>query len=102
MTAPTKPTFYIVDAAEPVFVSWMRDIVSFGMLAATTWFVNAVVPSSGWINFIIALTWFLWMLGRSMRHRQEKTAAQMREWLDEHYPHADESTRPEPTGAAAA
>jgi len=80
------PTLYVVDAAEPVWLSWVRDTVSFGWLTGAALALNIAIPPSGWLNFILAFVWLTWMLGRSRRHLKQMTADQARAWLDERYP----------------
>lgn len=81
-----KETIYVIRGDEPVFVSWMRDSVSFGGLMLTAWFLNTQMRPSGWINFALAIAWILWLLGRGARQRMNKTPAEIRQWLDEKYP----------------
>lgn len=79
-------TLFIVDTREPVLKSWLRDGVSFGVLALTVWFANTQMPPSGWINFTLCTLWILWMVGKANRHKVAKTPEQAREWLDANYP----------------
>ena len=84
----SKPIIAVVDAREPVWKSWARDTYTFGVLAGTALVTNRLMPPSGWINFMVATLWLLWMLARSSRHKIYKTADQARAWLDENYPTA--------------
>lgn len=81
-------TIFVIDAREPVLRSWMRDGVSFAVLCASAWFANTQMPPSGWINFMICLIWFTWMVGKANRHRTHMSADEARAWLDKNYPTA--------------
>lgn len=85
MAGPRK-ALTVIDAREPVLKSWLRDGFSFGVLAATAWFVNVQMPPSGWINFLVCGLWITWMAGKAARNRYYMTADEARAWLDENYP----------------
>lgn len=82
----TQQSLYIVKASEPVLVSWARDAVSFGGLVGSAVALNTLMPPSGWINFALAIAWLLWMVGRGIKLRIQKTPDEARAWLDENYP----------------
>lgn len=76
----------IIMIRESVATSFIRDTYSFAVLAGTTLATNTLMPPSGWINCIIAVTWFLWMVGKANRHRLDMTPQEARQWLDVNFP----------------
>lgn len=74
------PKVIYINGSESVWLSACRDTVTFGALCATAWFLNTQMPPSGWINAVLAISWFLWILGRSTR--LVMTPDQVRELLD--------------------
>ena len=80
---------YVVDARETLLLSWGRDLFSFGTLAGTAWLCNTQMPPSGWINALIVVLWFMWMMARAKRHMTHLRPDDARAWLDENYPPND-------------
>lgn len=81
----------LIQPKEPLWLSVARDAVSFGGLCGTAYFLNVVVPPSGWLNAALAACWLLWLMGK---HMTEKiTPAEARVWLDKNHPVAPEQAR---------
>jgi len=80
----TKLTF--IKRNEPVLLSWARDAVSFGGLIGTALALNTLMEPSGWLNAVLAISWFLWMAGKSAAHKMTMTPDEARAWLDAEYP----------------
>jgi hypothetical protein len=78
----------IVFLREGVIQSWLRDGFTLAMLAFLPWFNHVYCGGSGWINMTIAFMWFVSITARAsdLRRKSEKTPAELRAWLDEHYP----------------
>ena len=74
---------------EPVLVSWARDVVSFGGLICTALTLNVLMPPSGWLNAVLAISWFLWLLGKATAQKITMTPDEARAWLDAEYPRHD-------------
>lgn len=86
MSAPE--TIIVVDGVERPLTSLFRNANSFGSLMLTAWFLNTVIPPSGWLNAALGIVWVLWLLGKSAGLRMKMTPEQARAWLDERYPRA--------------
>ena len=78
----------IIVFREGVLKSWLRDGVTFGMLAALPWFNHVYAGGSGWIYAAISVAWFFDIFARASgaRAKAEMTPAQIREWLDAEHP----------------
>ncbi len=70
----------VFDATESLLVSWGRDVVSFGCFIGAAWFVNTQIAPSGWLNFVLAVTWFMSLTGRRIgRMTPEQAMKRLRE-----------------------
>ena len=79
-------TLFVVSGEESFVLSAARDTFTFGALLGTSIALNTLMEPSGWLNATLGISWFIWVLGRSARHRMTKTPDEARAWLDERYP----------------
>lgn len=84
--AKQDQVLYVFDLRETVVESATRDIVTFGGLMATAWFLNTQIAPSAWLNAALAITWILWIGGKGILRKKRMTSAEARAWLDDHYP----------------
>lgn len=54
-----------VSEKEPVFLSWMRDAVTFGFLFGALLLNYYLLGNDGFLLFFICFVWFIWLLGKS-------------------------------------
>jgi hypothetical protein len=66
----------IIDGRESLITSAGRDLVTFGGLVVTAWVLNTQMPPSGWLNAALAISWFLWLAGKSASHTKRMTVDQ--------------------------
>lgn len=78
----------IIVLRESVVASWLRDGLTFVMLAVLPWFNHAYAGGSGWIYAAIAFGWVITIFARASgaREKAEMTPEQIRAWLDEAHP----------------
>jgi hypothetical protein len=86
VSAADKPTLFVYDEREPVWLSGARDAISFGGFIATAVALNRLIHPSAWLNAALAIAWILWLAGKGIKRRMTKTPSEARAWLDEQYP----------------
>jgi hypothetical protein len=82
MAEPTK----VIMVRERVWESWAKDVISAACLIAMMWFNANYCGGSAWIYAVIAVVWFLWLLGKASKNLVKLTPAEARAWLDKHFP----------------
>ena len=93
VSAQDKPPLLIVyDEREAVWKSWARDCFSFGWLIAAAFVLNRYMPPSGWLNAALAISWILWLAGKGLKRRMEKTPAEAIAWIREQFPQAESAS----------
>lgn len=76
-----KAEYIWIEGTESIALSAYRDAITFGSLCATAYFLNVMMPPSGWLNAALAICWFLWIFGKSKKRimTPDQVAAMLKE-----------------------